>query len=84
MSPLGGFTMNFWGEEVWTLKATVEAAHSDLRRTLARHLELSTKLIRTSWSETSIRFLLFSSIGVNMEKEREFEMRMKSCCRREY
>ena len=48
MRPLGGLTMNFWGEEVWTLKAIGEVAHSDLRRTLARHLELSEKSMRTS------------------------------------
>ena len=53
--PAGGLTRNLWGEEVWTLKATWEVAQSDLRRTLARHLVLGVKSMRTSGSETSTR-----------------------------
>uniref|UniRef100_A0A803QV50 Uncharacterized protein n=1 Tax=Cannabis sativa TaxID=3483 RepID=A0A803QV50_CANSA len=57
MSPVGGLTMNFCGEEVWILNATGEVAHREVRRTLARHLQLSAKSMRTSWSETCTSFL---------------------------
>lgn len=48
MSPLGGLTRNFCGEEVWTLKATGAVAMSERRRTVARHLLPSTKSMHTS------------------------------------
>uniref|UniRef100_A0A2P2N156 Uncharacterized protein n=1 Tax=Rhizophora mucronata TaxID=61149 RepID=A0A2P2N156_RHIMU len=41
ISPLGGLTRNFWGEEVLTLKAIGAMAQSDLRHTSALHLQLS-------------------------------------------
>lgn len=65
MTPLGGLTMNLWGEEVWTLKATGEVAHRDLRCTLARDLQLSVKSMRTSWSETSTKL----SIVISRERK---------------
>lgn len=48
MSPLGGFTRNLWGDEVWTLKATGAVAVTDLRLTVALHLLPSEKSMRIS------------------------------------
>lgn len=69
MSPVGGLTMNFSGEEVWTLKAMGVVAVRDLKRTLARHLQFNVKSIRTSCSDNSTSF----SIGRVGERASELE-----------
>ena len=48
MSPLGGLTRNFFGDEVWILKATGEVGFRERSRTVARHLQLSANSMRTS------------------------------------
>lgn len=68
---MGGLTRNLLGEEVWTLKAMGVVVESDLRRTLARHLQLSAKSMRTSWSDTSTSL----SIATESLRQREREER---------
>lgn len=68
MSPVGGLTRNLCGDEVWILKATGVVAQSDLKRTVARHLEFSKKSMRTSASDNSTNL---SIVGVrNTGEER--------------
>ena len=62
---MGGLTRNLLGEEVWTLKAMGVVVESDLRRTLARHLQLSANSMRTSWSDTS------TSLSIATQRKRE-------------
>lgn len=52
-------------------------AHSDLRRTLARHLQLSAKSIRTSCSNTS------TSLSIDRVKS-ESESERKEVCMKQY
>lgn len=52
-------------------------AHSDLRRTLARHLQLSAKSIRTSCSNTS------TSLSIERVKS-ESESERKEVCMKQY
>lgn len=54
-------------------------AHSDLRRTLARHLQLSAKSIRTSCSNTS------TSLSIDRVKRKsESESERKEVCMKQY
>lgn len=64
ISPVGGLTRNLCGDEVWTLNAIGVVAERDLRRTLARHLELSIKSRRTSESDTTM-----SGLSINGDRE---------------
>lgn len=68
MSPVGGLTRNLCGDEVWILKATGIVEQSDLKRTVARHLQLSKKSMRTSGSNTSTNL---SIVGVYRVEIRE-------------
>lgn len=56
-------------------------AHSDLRRTLARHLQLSAKSIRTSCSNTSTSL---SIERVKRKSESESESERKEMCMKQY